>query len=202
MPPLLFQKYCGGKKMGNWKIWVNLALVLLVGASLVLFFINSIKSTLSKGKRKALSSKEKAIFWLVGLALSALQIIVFGNGVLTTILVALLLVGFFLELKAKTITVLSLPAVVGIIANVIFATITNFNKGKSLYWLIVPAAVYLILWFYSQMEKENAAKPAGKAAPAKPAKKNFDFVLPLALTAVFAAGIVVLVVFMNLRGVI
>ena len=188
--------------MSNWRIWVNLALVLLAGTNLVLFFIDSIESKLSKKKRKALSSKEKAIFWLVGLVLSALQIIVFGNGILTAILVALLLVGFFLELKTKTILVLLLPATVGIIANVIFATIADFNKGKSLYWLVAPAAFYLILWFYSQMEKENAAKSAGKAAPAKPAKKNFDFVLPLALTVVFAVGIVGIVVFMNSKGVI
>lgn len=187
--------------MGNWKNWVNLALVLLTGANLVLFCIYSIEENLSKRKKKALSSKEKAIFWLVGLALSALQIIIFGNSVLTAILVALLLVGFFLEPKAKTIMVLSLPAVVGIIANVIFATIADFNKGKSLYWLIAPAVFYLILWFYSQTEKEETA-PAGKAKPAKPAKKNFDFVLPLALTVVFAAGIVGIVVFMNSKGVI
>lgn len=80
-----------------------------------------------------------------------------------------------------------------------FAIIANFLRelqlgfrSENLYWLIAPVVFYLILEILGR--KYATAKPKGKV--------SLDFILPLTLTMVFTAGIVVILVFMNSKGVI
>ncbi len=155
-------------------------------------------------KRKELLPKKKGgvsrIFWLVGLFAAALCL----NNTLAAIILGLCLALTAISLlmidteKEKRLAIglgrlLGVPGTIGIVANVIISIVaTGLGKGKMLYWLIAPAFYYLVLAIAGHELRSEEPKK----------KEKTDFGLPLALTVIFAAGIVAIIVFMNTKGVI
>lgn len=154
-------------------------------------------------KRKELLPKKKGgvsrIFWLVGLFAAALCL----NSAMAAIILGLCSALTAISLlmtdteKEKRLAIglgrlLGVPGTIGIVANVIISIVTTgLGKGKMLYWLIAPGLYYVFLAI--------AGYELGKD---KQQKRNYDFVLPLALTTVFVVAIAVILVFSKDKGVI
>lgn len=171
-------------------ITVIVELLILVGIG---YFTTGV-TIATLARRGLLKTKlKRSILQFAGLALSALCLY---NGVATAVLALLLVSNVFLYWKlrkqgkenlAYTITrILGIPATVAIIINTV-VLLKNNHGPKSLLWFVGPLIFFLAL--------SNTGRESGK-------NKNYDFVLPLAVTVVFTAVIVATIVFANSKGVI
>ena len=119
------------------------------------------------------------------------------NGIATVVLGVLLVFSVFLYWKLRekgkeklaiSITrLLGLPATVAIIINTV-VLLKNNHGLMSLLWLIGPLIFFLVLAVTGRKSRKD--------------KVTVDFVLPLIATVVFAAVIVVTIVFATSKGVI
>ena len=159
-------------------------------------------------RREILPKGGSRILWFIGLVAAAICV----NNTMATIVLGLFLIFTVIlllfmmeEPKEKMLAVglgkiLGIPGTLGVVANVIISIATSgFGKGNQLYWLIAPAFYYLVLTIASH---ELSISKEPKKKKGKKEERNYEFVLPLALTMVFVAAIVVTLVFAKNKGVI